>query len=279
MLEKLTKEQEKNLEVWKNKWLSIGLDTKPCDREEAERWMKEAYKVAGLKPPGEFIWVLSPMQAQTKANEINGNKKFVYYYSGFGALDANWLGFYDYFDQNTKVKTEKIRPLINLAYNCGWWIGGEDVCIMSEKPEQIHFNANKVLHNETGPSIRYRDGFELYHLNGVRLSKEIVMTPREKLDCKLILKEKNVEVRRELIRKIGMERIGTELVDKVLDTWNNYELLLVNFGERKVKYLKMVNPSIGTFHIEGVENTCNTVKEALAWRNGLEEYIEPAELT
>jgi hypothetical protein len=33
------------------------------------------------------------------------------------------------------------------------------------------------------------------------------------------------------------------------------------------RYLKMVNPSIGTFHVEGVDPQCATVEQALNWRN------------
>ncbi len=37
--------------------------------------------------------------------------------------------------------------------------------------------------------------------------------------------------------------------------------------------------SIGTFHIEGVHPDCTTVKKALAWRNNLDEYVKPDQLT
>jgi hypothetical protein len=54
--------------------------------------------------------------------------------------------------------------------------------------------------------------------------------------------------------------------------------LLLNLGDgRNRPYLKMINPSIGTYHIEGVHPECKTVKEALIWRNQSEET--PAVLT
>jgi hypothetical protein len=48
-------------------------------------------------------------------------------------------------------------------------------------------------------------------------------------------------------------------------------------GERP--HLKMKNPSMDLWHIEGVHPDCKTVKEALAWRNGTKTFIEPKALT
>jgi hypothetical protein len=54
-----------------------------------------------------------------------------------------------------------------------------------------------------------------------------------------------------------------------------YELLILNMGDgRRRPYLKMKNPSIKTWHIEGVAPEIKTVKEALAWRNGTDEAPE-----
>lgn len=42
----------------------------------------------------------------------------------------------------------------------------------------------------------------------------------------------------------------------------------------------MKNPSLEeTWHFEGVHPNCKTVDEALAWRNGLDEFKEPEVLT
>ena len=60
-IEKLTVEQESKLEVYKDKWLKIGLDTGETDKEEAEKWINKAYEVAGLKPPSKIVWADSPM--------------------------------------------------------------------------------------------------------------------------------------------------------------------------------------------------------------------------
>ena len=109
------------------------------------------------------------------------------------------------------------------------------------------------------------------------------MTPAEKLNPVEILKEENVDIRRELIRKMGIEMMLAHLPHKSLDKQGDYELLKIDFPglAQDTWFLKMRNPSIDVFHLEGVERTCNTVEQAINWRAGdlgLNKW-EPAQLT
>jgi hypothetical protein len=153
------------------------------------------------------------------------------------------------------------------------------VCFASERPCEINLKEGR-LHSEKGMSISYPSGWGLYCLNGIRVPKEIVMTPAEKLDAQLVLKEQNAEIRREIVKKIGLLRLLKELNAKTIDAWKNYELLMLDLGDgRNRPYLKMINPSTRTIHVEGVEPGIKTVRHALAWRNGLEKFIEPIQLS
>jgi len=77
-----------------------------------------------------------------------------------------------------------------------------------------------------------------------------------------------------MVRKIGIDRICYKL-GTAIDKQGDYELLLIDIGdERKRPYLKMLNPSIGTWHVEGVHPHCKTVEQALNWRNQTEEKPE-----
>ena len=57
----LTLEQEKLLEVYRDKWMKIGLCTKPADRPKAEQALCDAYEIAGLTKPKQIIWTTSPL--------------------------------------------------------------------------------------------------------------------------------------------------------------------------------------------------------------------------
>ena len=132
-----------------------------------------------------------------------------------------------------------------------------------------------LLHNDKGASVRYADGFSVYSLNGVRVSKELVETPAEQLEPHIVVQEKNAEVRREIVRKIGVERLVQKLGAKTLDKKGNYELLNIDLGENRIRpYLKMLNPSVGTWHIEGVSPGCRTIEQAINWRNQTTETPE-----
>ena len=189
--------------------------------------------------------------------------------------------FYDWYNSILKLKyDEHLKLVVEIADNCYNWITVKNACIMIENPLRVKCNAEGRLHSDGNMAIEFNDGFGLWRLNGVRVPKEIVTTPREKLSSKVMLAEKNAEVRREIVRKLGIEKICKDLKARCIDRWENYELLLLNLGDsRRRPYLKMLNPSIGTYHIEGVQPFCKTVKAALAWRNGLKEYKTPEILT
>jgi len=139
---------------------------------------------------------------------------------------------------------------------------------VSDFPKTLKVNAQNQPHCDDGPSHEWRDGWKLYHLNGVRMKEWHVMTPAEQLDPVRVMKEINVEVRRELIRKMGVELLLSSLPHRILDTKGNYQVLSVDFPDllQDARYLKMLNPSIGVWHMEGVERECDTVQKALNWR-------------
>ena len=108
----------------------------------------------------------------------------------------------------------------------------------------------------------------------------------------------NVSQRRDVIAKFGMNNILSQLdstvVDKETIDGRDYELVIVNIPEsgeaagfRMGTYLRMINPSTGEIHFEGVPNVKDdnmdndnwdvrsgrrmidaTVRCALAWRDG-----------
>ena len=95
------------------------------------------------------------------------------------------------------------------------------------------------------------------------------------------LKEKNAEVRREIVKKIGIENVYKKLPVTIIESSDVYDLINIDLQDGRIRpYLKMINPSTGDLHIEGVHPSCTTIHGALAWRNGINgEWIEPETLT
>jgi len=222
-------------------------------------------------------------------NQVEKNKKlldFVYPYFD-GNFMSSYFSYYEYFLQELKIKIDKEVLIkfniyketskLSLIYPF------DDICFVCKKPTEIHFNENKVLHNDKGASIKYGGDFELYHLNGVLVDKKIVITPSDKITVKQILSEKNVEVRRELLRKVGIDNFIKKSKSKPIEISDDkqYELFKIKIGTDKYgMYLKMKNPSLeNTYHFEGVSDECNTIEKALAWRDSEVAYIKPSILT
>jgi len=177
---------------------------------------------------------------------------------------------------------EKYDAWERCAIYGGFRLMHEKFCLVSEFPVSLKMDERNRPHCTTGPSHRWKDGFEIYYLNGIRMRKEDVMTPAEKLDPKEILKRENVEERRELIRKVGIERMLSVLKNKVLDKKGDYSLLSIELSDqvKDARFLKMLNPSIQIWHLEGVSRECNTVAEAINWRAGdIKTAWEPSRLT
>jgi hypothetical protein len=80
-------------------------------------------------------------------------------------------------------------------------------CLVSNFPEILRVNASNQPHAEFGPSHRWRDGFEIWHLNGVCVEQWMAESHPEDMDARRVLQIKNVDRRRECIRRMGMERI------------------------------------------------------------------------
>lgn len=193
---------------------------------------------------------------------------FSYYFAWIEAMQS--IGVQNITDDsvNAIMETSKI----------GLYYPLDEIVIVGSKPSIICRNSTGQLHADEKPAVEWHDGFKLYFLNGISMETHYVMTPAEKINVKDILKESNVDVRRELIRKVGIERVMSELPSKLLNKKDNYELYSIDLSEevKNAKFLKMTNPSIGVFHVEAVDPSCNTVAQALLWRNN--NFYENAEI-
>ncbi len=158
-----------------------------------------------------------------------------------------------------------------------------NVLIIGSRPSVIHRNANGQLHMDQVPAIEYSDGWKLFFLNGIAMAPDQVLTPAERMSPESALKETNADRRRELIRKVGIERMLAKLPHKILHKRGDYQLLSVDMPEiaTDVRYLKMLNPSAKCWHLEAINRSeCDekTVDAALKWRNS-QRFVDAEILT
>lgn len=191
----------------------------------------------------------------------------------YGYHDVEWLSYCDVFIEEGIIEREKVDKrifkLMDVVKTCGWFLPYAEMVILCDRNCALHRNTDGQLHKDGEAALSFTDGFGIYMLNGVGMPKDLVLKSANELDPHEVLKAAtNAEIRRELIRKIGMERVLDALEHKVLDEEGDYQLLDVQFGiadnpEAHGIYLKMKNPSIDTWHLEGVGSECKTVQDAL----------------
>lgn len=275
MIEHLTPEQEAKMADYTREGIEIGLATGPDFDEEEVLHLTNAHRVQCGLPPVEKLDVFdSPFAACRSIEGLRPGNAL------YGQHDINWLQFYQFFRQELGLKkeTQPIVHLYELAKRVGWmWMNGERT-VVTRRSEEIYL-ANKaggfkVLHNLDDKAVRYRDGWGLYALNGIRIPADftwIVTTPADQLDPEQVLGITNVELRGEAVKKIGMTKMLDRLESKVLHTYHcdiggDYELHQIQLGENTRIYLKMTCPSKGEMTVEAVPPTIKTCQEALTWR-------------
>lgn len=190
-----------------------------------------------------------------------------------------WAGFQSYAEGMqmviglTGLKCwEKFEHYRQCSLEGGFRIMHEEFCVVSDFPEYI----SRTLHRTDGPTHRWRDGFEIYHLNSIMVPKWLVMTPSEKIDPQLALSEKNADVQREIIRKVGYERMLKVCNAVTLDTWVcektqlKYELKRMKFGAVDRLYMCYEHASIpGIFYAKPVPPETKNCIQGRGFQTGL----------
>jgi len=270
----------------RDKWIRIAFATldsvSPDNDDKIRDAIERLYRAANIAKPrviivdSPYIMALAYRKALEMLSQLKSDatgREWGHVYQG-GNM---WAGFLAYAEALRDVIGltgldcwEKYQAWEDAAKCSGFRVMHEKFCIVSRFPVELHVGEKKLPHNDNGPSHRWRDGFEIYTLNGVRVRKEVVTTPPELMTRDFLMKyfivEQNVDVRAQILKKLGVElflsRMGGTLIASEPPVYELYSLDLG--GEtRAAKYLKMKNPSVDLWHVEPVDDACTTIDEAL----------------
>ncbi|WP_210586601.1 DUF6745 domain-containing protein [Streptomyces sp. GESEQ-35] len=142
----------------------------------------------------------------------------------------------------------------DLARSTGWWWAGDGVCVMAERPTELHTErlgdqGERRLHHADGPAVRFADGTRLHALHGTTVPEWVITDPT----VERIHAEHNVEVRRSAIERIGwhayVEQARLRLVATAADPGNpGSDLYLydvpLDLWRRPARLLLTVNGSV-----------------------------------
>lgn len=212
-IDKLTAEQEAQLEVYRDKWIKIGLSTERVDHDMAREAVKLLYKCGGLEPPKEILFANGPKHAKKLLGTRSVTESCVY-----GSHEAAWLSFYDYMQNVLGIDFDgKLDGLWSVAKTCGWVSCYDTLAIVQDRPLHIKMDEDNRLHCENGPAILYDDGFAVYAWHGVRIPGEWIMD-KSSLTAQKALTWENMEQRRAACEILGWVHILNALNAKVIDT-------------------------------------------------------------
>ncbi|MET8864022.1 DUF6745 domain-containing protein [Nonomuraea sp. NPDC004580] len=136
-----------------------------------------------------------------------------------------------------------------VATTCHWWWPSEHVCVMSERPAELHTETwtatgEQRPHHADGPSARYADGWATYAWHGTRIPSWVIHDPTPER----ISAEPNVEVRRCAIERLGwpayIARAELRLVATAPDPGNAGAELRLYDMRRDTRVLLAVNGSV-----------------------------------
>lgn len=215
--DKLTPEQEKQLDEYHDKWLKIGLSTERIDKDRAKAAVEQIYECAGLEQPKRgIVFVESPFEAidymKDNHSEVPSTSDFFW-----GQHEASSMGFYEFFRDVIKVEgLERINGLIEGAKECGWCLFYDELAVVCDRLSALHMDEQDRLHNMDGPAAAYPNGDSLYAVHGVRVPRYVIEEP-EKITVKDIEDEDNAEVRRVKTEQYGLERYLKDTNAKVID--------------------------------------------------------------
>lgn len=237
-IEKLTAAQEIRLKEWRAEWFAIGCATEPTDKSRAEAAIVAMYARVGKSAP-HFIHVDSPATAwlamvvlkklgdqKTGASLGDslgaslGDSRYRYF---SGQQEAYWVAFYAFSRDVLGVEYARSKDLdlwVEVSKSCGWFWPFEGLCIVANRPEVVKWEPGRAperLHCVDGPALRFRDGWAVHALRGVRVPGELIDDPA-KLTASRIDAEANAEVRRVLVEQYGLAKYildsGAVVVDE-----------------------------------------------------------------
>lgn len=189
-IDSLTPEQEAKIPEYVERYRKIGTSTEPTDRAKAEAALKASY-VHQKKPVPTIEWYLCPFTAAKRAAQLANGIEDINDVTdemvreqapkaSFGSFEAQWVVSHDFIVTELKVKHDGLIDIVKeIIAHCGVYFAFEDdpIIVVSEKPSEIHMNAEGKLHNLSGPAIKYRNGSGVYAINGERKNNlsEVVM--------------------------------------------------------------------------------------------------------
>jgi hypothetical protein len=194
-----------------------------------------------------------------------------------------WLALVAFFRDEVKVPLDDPLWQHNRAHQdtclTHWWWPTNDFVMVCDRPAELHIERagdSHRLHNDAGPAIRWADGWGIHFWHGTRVPADLIETG---WSAERILAERNAEIRRCAIERVGWDQFasaaGLRLLDEAPDPANPGRWLSLYDVPRKLLNQRMrvllcanaTRERDGTRRSFGltVPASCRTALAAAAW--------------
>ena len=276
-IDKLTDDQIAMMDVYKDKWIDIGLCQDPIDVEKTSEIIRNIYAAQNLDAP-EIIYSTSPKKSKEILGEDYNTANACY-----GFHDAGFLSYYDYFAEVVGVEgLEPIKNLVELSKVCGWWYPFDTMCVIEERPilrmeEMPDGSGNKWCHSDDKLAIEYPDGWGVAVVEGKRIPNSEWITNPESITMDVINATDDNDLLTILLDRYGWDKYYEEIQAEPMDNRKcdisgQYEAL---FQTSKLgKRLLVTCPTARMFSLPCHDDTvvnCETAQEFLMGKSDTKE--------
>jgi hypothetical protein len=192
--------------------------------------------------------------------------------SVYGQHDADWLAFYRFFHDEIGLvaQTRRLDGVWEFSQSAGWAFPFEKICFVSERHCELHRDGRGRLHRADGPAVLYPDGWAIYAVHGVRVPAWIIEAPNEITTSK-IADEKNSEIQRLMIEKMGWDKYISDVGGTVIDHDERWGTLLLTDSGLVLKVINRSPEPDGSFrqYILPVSDQCEPLPDPADQQAGL----------
>lgn len=212
----------------------------------------------------------------------------------WGSQDNYWIAwakFGEYIGVKfTLDQSHKLDVMDRIGNQCEWWWPFENIVIACERPLFVKWDDASRLHSESGPAVKYADGYAIYAWHGTRVPANWIEN-KSSIDPIDVLKSENVEQRAAGMSILGplmLPALFKQKLAKIIDDSGSTDIgQLVDITlpglPQSGRYLYAKCPRNGEImegvpHISDIDGLpINTAIAAQAWRVGdpQAEYQHP----
>lgn len=203
----------------------------------------------------------------------------------WGPFAGGWLADDEAVSLLSGIRLPLTMSMAAIAREGALWWGFDDISVLSERPALIATDARQRLHSETGPSMRWPDGWSLHHLHGFSVSASLLETCRTPFKERIPVTADRADwFWAELARHYGMS-VFRFFYDTPLVSVADIDVLgksfLLHAGDpqdrldgrdlEKSAFVSVLCPSTRKAHFLRVPPHILTVRDGIAWTFGFSD--------